>query len=87
MPTKIYDKIKVTGILMFSDLQRCRSNLWLNNRFFNMSQMNTAPRRKIKQRRKRRQTTHRHTQMTKSRRKNLDMCEKSLIRIEIERKR
>jgi len=44
-----------------------------------MNQMNTVPRREIKQRCTRRQTTHRHTQMTKSQRKNFDLCEKSLI--------
>jgi len=32
MPTKIYDKIKVTGISMHPDLQHWRPNLWLNNR-------------------------------------------------------
>jgi hypothetical protein len=30
MPTKIYDKIKVTGIPILPDLQRWRPNLWSN---------------------------------------------------------
>ena len=44
-----------------------------------MNQMNTATIREIKQRRTRRRTTHRHTWMTKLRRKNLNLCEKTLI--------
>ena len=61
MPSKIYDKIKVTGITWPPGLQRWRPNLWLNNRFFNMNQMNTSWRREIKQRRTRRRTTNHHT--------------------------
>ena len=80
MPTKIYDKIKVTRIPMPPDLQRWCSNLWLNNWYFNMNQMNTAAKRKIKQCRTRRRTTHHHTQMAKSRRKNLDLCENHLFK-------
>ena len=44
IPTKTYNKIKVTGILMPPDLQCWRLNLWLNNRSLNMNQMNTATR-------------------------------------------
>jgi len=61
LPTKIYDKLKVTGISMPPDLQRWRPNLWLNNHSFNMNQMNTAKRRRIIQRRTRRRTTNHHT--------------------------
>ena len=46
-----------------------------------MNQMNTAKRREIKQRRTRRQTTNHHTQMMKSQRKNLDLCENHLFRL------
>jgi len=75
MPTKIYVKIKVIGIVMPPDLQRWCQNLWS----FNMNQMNTATRRTIKECCTRRRTTHHHTQMAKSRRKKLKYMWKSLI--------
>jgi len=61
LPTKIYDKLKVTRISMPPDLQCWRPNLWLNNRSFNMNQMNTAKIREIIQRRTRRWTTNHDT--------------------------
>jgi len=81
MHTKIYDKIKVTGIPIPPDLQRWCPNLWLNDWSFNMNQMNTVTRREIKQCHKGRRTTHHHIQMAKSRRKILNLCENRLFKL------
>jgi len=60
------------------DLQR-RPNICLNNRSFNINQFNTATRWKTKQCRIRWRTTHHHTWITESRRKNLDLRENHLF--------
>jgi len=51
-----------------------------------MNQMNTATRREIKQCHAKRLTTHDHTQMAKSQRKNLDLCENHLFKLKYREK-
>jgi len=60
IPTKIYDKIKVTRISMAFGSATLTPKSLIEQSIFNMNQMNTARRREIKQRRTRRRITNHH---------------------------